>query len=300
MSQMPHRPVVQVPALADDRPVWARVGLIALVGFVIGIAWPRLAGVRLGPAPPEDSRSVAALASGASQGSSRPAASGSAPAAASASATPPHSAVASSDTVVVGAGKVLSCRNAKGKPLEECDTPDFETVSGPRLKMLTKCAATKGLDGKLSIGFELDFNRNRIKVLRGKSTTLPAAAVNGVWQCVETEFQKARLDDVTHQHSRYTIFFTVQLGGAARQVESDQAPPAKSEPVDQENAKEPSTGSAQVVYDAVLVRDEPKEGKVIGRLVRGARVDLLSKKGAWYKIRFGDREGWVYRGSIAQ
>jgi len=160
--------------------------------------------------------------------------------------------------------------------------------------------SAKGLDGKLSIGFELDFNRNRIKLLRGKSTTLPVAAYNNVWQCVETEFQKARLDEVTHQHSRYTVFYTVQLGGAAKQAEAEQAPAAKGDSAEAQNAKEPSTGSAQVVYDAVLVRDEPKEGKVIGRLVRGTRVELLSKKGAWYKIRFGDREGWVYRGSIAQ
>jgi SH3-like domain-containing protein len=59
-------------------------------------------------------------------------------------------------------------------------------------------------------------------------------------------------------------------------------------------------GSAQIVYDTVLVRDEPKTGKVIARLVRGTRVDLLSKKDSWYKIKFEEREGWVYRGAIAQ
>lgn len=45
--------VVQVPGPAQDRPSWKRVGIIAATGFLIGIAWPRLAGVRLGPSLPD-------------------------------------------------------------------------------------------------------------------------------------------------------------------------------------------------------------------------------------------------------
>jgi SH3-like domain-containing protein len=67
-----------------------------------------------------------------------------------------------------------------------------------------------------------------------------------------------------------------------------------------DESNEAVLGTAQVVYDTVLVRDEPKTGNVVARLVRGTRVQLLSKKGSWYKIKFNDREGWVYRGSIAQ
>jgi Bacterial SH3 domain len=53
--------VVQVPGPAQDRPSWKRVGVIAAAGFVVGIAWPRLAGVRLGPSLP-DGPSAAASA----------------------------------------------------------------------------------------------------------------------------------------------------------------------------------------------------------------------------------------------
>jgi hypothetical protein len=203
--------------------------------------------------------------------------------------------------VALSSGKVSSCRNAKGKVIDSCDAPDFDTVASLRLRALGKCPAAQGLNGKLSIGFDLDFNRNRVKLVRGKTTTLPAAAVASIWQCLETEFQKARLDDVTHQHARYTIFYTAQFVPPGKAPDIETAP-EKSDAGDSEDKKpkEQSLGPGQVVYDTVLVRDEPKEGKVVARLVRGTRVDLLSRKGGWYKIRFGDREGWVYRGSIAQ
>lgn len=51
--------LVQVPAPDEDRPQWRRVAIIATVGFVVGIVWPRLAGVRMGPSLPEVSASAA-------------------------------------------------------------------------------------------------------------------------------------------------------------------------------------------------------------------------------------------------
>jgi hypothetical protein len=45
--------VVKVPGPMQDRPSWKAVAIIAAVGFVVGILWPRLAGVRLGPSLPE-------------------------------------------------------------------------------------------------------------------------------------------------------------------------------------------------------------------------------------------------------
>jgi hypothetical protein len=45
--------VVDKPASELDRPSWVKVGIIAALGFVVGIAWPRLAGLRPGPAVPD-------------------------------------------------------------------------------------------------------------------------------------------------------------------------------------------------------------------------------------------------------
>src|SRR5579859_55856 len=51
---------VRVPSEADDRPSWMKVGVIAALGFIAGVVWPRVAGVRLGPAVPESASASAA------------------------------------------------------------------------------------------------------------------------------------------------------------------------------------------------------------------------------------------------
>jgi len=45
--------IVRVPSAAEDRPSWKTIAIIAAVGFSIGVIWPRLAGVRLGPSVPD-------------------------------------------------------------------------------------------------------------------------------------------------------------------------------------------------------------------------------------------------------
>src|SRR5215471_10344619 len=55
---------VEVPRPEQDKPELGRVGVIAAAGFVIGIAWPWLAGVRLVPSPPTE-ETVEAVASAA-------------------------------------------------------------------------------------------------------------------------------------------------------------------------------------------------------------------------------------------
>jgi hypothetical protein len=78
--------VVEVPRPGADRPSWGRVGVITAIGFIVGVAWPRLAGVRLGPSVPEAPSSAAAASpSGAAAGPS---------AAAAVSVLPPAVAVA--------------------------------------------------------------------------------------------------------------------------------------------------------------------------------------------------------------
>ena len=66
---------VRIPDPPEDRPAWRTVAALAAAGFVVGIGWPRVMGVRMGPSLPE-----------ASPGSSS---------AAGATEAPPPSAVAS-------------------------------------------------------------------------------------------------------------------------------------------------------------------------------------------------------------
>src|SRR5690348_9955155 len=62
---------VEVPAPDRDSPGWVKVGVIAAVGFVIGIAWPRVMGVKLGPNAPGEAAAAASAAASASASAAR-------------------------------------------------------------------------------------------------------------------------------------------------------------------------------------------------------------------------------------
>ncbi len=299
MQHRSSRPVVAVPDEKSDRPVWTKVGAIATVGFLIGIAWPRIAGLQLGPTPPEGTKRAAVTSNNkvaaAPIGSAMPIASASA-------ATGPKPVEV--QTVVVKKTDVLSCRNQKNKVQDECDRPDFDTILMPLIKNLEKCPSGAGLAGKLSIGFDVDFHKNRVRVLHGKSTTIPRSTVAGIWTCANQEIKSVRLDGMQHDQRRYTVFYSAFFYPPGKIIEPGMASdkPERDHRVGDSNHAQSASamGTAQIVYDTVLVRDAPKTGKVIARLVRGTTVELLSKKGSWYRIRFEKREGWVYRGAIAQ
>ena len=300
MQQRSERPKVDVPDRASDRPVWAKVGIIAVVGFLIGIAWPRLAGLQLGPTPPEGDKAHEPVAS------SQPAAPPASVVAAGSGSAPAGPQPVTVQTVVVKKTDVLSCRDNENKIKEQCDRPGLDALLMPRLKNLEKCPSAAGLAGKLSIGFDIDFRRDRVRVLQGKSTTIPQSTVAGIWRCADEEIKGARLAGLQHDNMRYTLFYSAYFYPPGKIVDpemKDDEPERDTRDGVKEGERDDTAealGTAQVVYDTVLVRDEPKTGKVVGRLVRGTKVDLLSKKGSWYKIRFQDKEGWVYRGAIAQ
>src|SRR5260370_30602587 len=71
---------VQIPREGADRPAWAKVGVITALGFVLGVAWPRVAGVRVGPSLPEATSSATASAASADPVESLPPSSSAAPA----------------------------------------------------------------------------------------------------------------------------------------------------------------------------------------------------------------------------
>jgi glucose/arabinose dehydrogenase len=50
---------VQIPPAGADRPQWKSIAVITVIGFVIGVAWPRLAGIRPGPSVPENAPTTA-------------------------------------------------------------------------------------------------------------------------------------------------------------------------------------------------------------------------------------------------
>jgi hypothetical protein len=284
---------VEIPAPLGDRPAWGKVGIVAACGFVLGIAWPRLTSTRIAPHPPGEraASSIAVVSSGP-------------PAAApleTAGPTPktPAAAAMGELRIAVGRGTILHCRDQGEESSEDCGSLEFDPVAVPRIKALAQCPAASGAAGKLSIGFDVDFRRKEVRVMSGKSTTLPKEKTEALLKCADTSFDKVSLAEVPHKHRRYLIFYTATFGGTDKAAEpvTDKLP-AEGPSAGTTTSESPASGFATVVWDVVLVRDAPKTGTVVGRIMRGSRVKVMAHQGEWYRVVFGTTEGWVYRGTI--
>ena len=328
MHNRAEQPDIELPDDKANKPVWTKVGVIAVIGFVIGIAWPRIAGIQLGPTPPQEGRASASAEFSSSSPSSLPGAvAGAVPGAAAGAAVSGASSAelaaqppttVQTQTVVVKHTSVLTCRDDNNKAVETCDRPDLDALLMPIVKNLEKCPASAGLAGKLSIGFDVDFQRNRVQALQGRSTTIPTDTVSGIWNCVGEDVKRLRLGGMRHDQRRYTLFYAAFFYPPGKVLDADnrddeprrdgRQPVASAQGQEegqngqsaQGGPSDSSLGFAQIVYDTALVRDAPKTGNVIARLVRGTRVELIGRKDSWYQIRVEGREGWIYRGALAQ
>jgi len=287
---------VEIPAPLGDRPAWGKVGIVAACGFVLGIAWPRLTSTRIAPHPPgESAASVAVVASVSPPAAPSPETL--APPAKGPLA--PASAAPGESRIAVGHGTILNCRDQGEEPVEDCGSLEFDPVAVPRIKALAQCPAAAGAAGKLSVGFDVDFRRKEVRVMNGKSTTLPKEKADALVKCADTAFDKVSLAEIPHKHRRYLIFYVASFAGTDKAAEPVADKPAVEGPAAGTTTSEsPAAGLATVVWDVVLVRDAPKTGTVVGRIMRGSRVKVMAHQGEWYRVSFGGTEGWVYRGTI--
>lgn len=310
---------VHVPAPADDRPSWAKVAVIAAIGFVVGVAWPRLAGVRLGPSVPE-SASIEAVApvpsARAAPTSAPPAPAPSsglavAPAATTAIAlVPAPPATQTSPEVAakghagggltVGRGFVFACKTADGESLKSSQCGKLlglDAVVLPRLRLVEACPASATVSGKMHFVVRADFARGTLAAEFGKSQGPDAP--EGLLACVRTSLAGASVAGVQHDYPAYAVAYTLAFGAPGAAAAAAIAP-APAAPPPSSGAAE---GSSLVVWDVALVRDAPKTGKVIARLQRGTPLRLGSSKDGWYTVKFGDgfsSDGWVFRGAVGR
>lgn len=302
---------VEIPRPSADQPLWSRVGIIGVVGFVVGMAWPRFAGVKIGPAVPADLRAqVEGSASPpplaaprvASSSTSVPAGGTDAPDAGG-GADEPETPPANQEMVVIGPGKIVRCSDKKDKKIDDCEKLLFDPVALKRLRELSRCPSAAGLTGKLTVGFEVDFGKKEVSVKnRKKGTSLPSSTVTGIVSCVAQHFANVSLEDVPHKHRRYTLDYALTFYAPGKHPEGA-APPAPDAGDNDPGAgsttsEAEASGSAIVAWDTALLRKEPKDGEVVARLVRGTKVKIAGKQGDWYKIESGSKTGWVYRGTI--
>jgi|CZKU01.1.fsa_nt_gi hypothetical protein len=291
------------------------VGAIAVAGFVIGVAWPRLAGVRLGPSVPEGP-SAAVIESAAPPASAvtpRGTALPGVPAATSTttvpSAPPPSVAAAALATaglrVTVAHGSILSCKTAGGEVLKGGDCgalPGLDALVLPRLRKLADCSEAASTAGKLHLVVRADFGRDALTVDLGRDHGVPTA--EPLLVCAKSALASASLEGIAHDHARYSVAYGVTFTGACLgSPAAVAAAPASPVPAQPPAATPPSDGTAQVEWDVAIVRDAPKTGKVLARLQRGTAVHVGSAKDGWYPVKYGDgyaNDGWLYRGAIGR
>jgi hypothetical protein len=306
MIGRPTRPLtVELPSEGSDRPSWIKVGAIAIVGFTVGVVWPRLAGIRPGPsAPGEVTSSTGAAtmrapdappASAAAAGES-PAASAAPSAAASEVAVPLNNAP---PAILVTHGVVLTCKSGEAELLkgQACgNTPTFDGLAQPRLKRLAHCPGAQGLSGKLSVVFSLDFTRNKINFSFGKNSTVSNR--DTLDQCLRMSLENVSLNAVPHENPLYSMFYSVTFTPRDSVAASIPAAPSTTA-----SESEAPAGLAQVAWEVAIVRDTPRTGQVVARLQRGTKVRVGNGQDGWYRVQFGSdfgSDGWVYRGAIGR
>jgi hypothetical protein len=326
---------VEVPSPERDKPAWVKVGVIAAVGFIVGIAWPRLVGVRLGPSAPGES-SAAASASGATGGRAADApptsgaaaktnANGTASAMASATAaaatTPTAAAVLLPPKIIVTKGTVVSCKTTDGekKTGKECGpVAGLDMLVRDKVKGIAGCGGVEGQTGKFSLTANADFKSGRFWYEVNKGATVQN--LDAITSCLKTGFHGQAVTNVPHEHPRYTVSYTAVLSAAEKEETAaavNKAKTAKDEnktektekvekpetPVDENKPAPAVAGEANVAWEVALVRDAPKVGAVVARLPRGTKVKLGAMKDGWYSVKFGDdfgTDGWVYRGAVGR
>ncbi len=282
---------VELPSPKEDRAITSKVGLVAAIGFLVGVAWPRVFGVEVGPMRPGGgAEQPAAVAAAPSSAAPAPAESA-APAAASA-AVEPEDAPSNKQTVVVGDGTVKSCRDKKGDKIEDCGKLPLDKLVKPRLTGLSTCPAALGLDGKLKLGVAVNFEKSEVVIVDDEKSSLPSSTVRGVLSCAGEEMKGVELEKVPHTHARYTVVYEITFLPPGRSLEPEAG--------DAEESGDKGLGRATVTWEKALVRETAEDGKVVTRLPQGTRVKLIEQKDDWFLIESGKTKGWVYRQAIGK
>ena len=279
---------VELPSPERDRPAWVKVGVIAAVGFIVGVAWPRLVGVRLGPSAPGES-AAAASATGAAAArapEAPPATSIVAPSAAAApvvraaaAAAAPEKASAGVEKAGVGAerpadktsgppkisiakGSVQSCKTRDGetKTGKECGpVTGLDLVVRPRVRNIASCAGAEGQTGKVAMIVNADFGAGRFSYDVLRSSTV--RNLDAIGSCLKSAFDKTTIaTGVPHEHARYRVLYNAMLsagGGASDETSADTSAaistPAKADkPLEKATEDAPKAAPAAAAGEAVV------------------------------------------------
>lgn len=268
---------VDVPSAEQDKFRLGRVGLIAAVGFGLGVLWPRIWGVKLVPSPPVETSSAAA----------EPAAASAKPAPTSPPTAPEPSPVG--ERVRLSEAQVTSCRDADGTRQKRCGGSPLDGVVQPYLLSLADCPTAAEVTGLLSLGLDVDLQQDKLlDVSRGRSTTLPDAKASALLECARQKLEAVDWSKAQSELAQLTVFYPVEF----------LAPPTAE---GSGGDVTPASGMATVSWHVALIRDVPeKDGDVKARILSGTRVSVTGRQGDWYRVKYDSKgnEGWVFRAAI--
>lgn len=303
---------VRIPGRAEDRPVLSRVGLVAVLGFAAGIAWPKLLGAKLGPDVPGGSKGpeptaaadVAPTPGGAPSGT--PGA-GEEPAPVEDAKGPTNRQRALVESVTV-----QGCKDKKGKKTDDakdCGPLDMKRAIEAKLHDLGSCPEVIGLGGTMGLELEIDFDKKSIRVDGGEPKRedggkVPSSTTRGILVCAAESLGSLELDHVAHAMPRYQLVANLRFlppGQSADAPKSaDDEGKGKGDAKGDEGGDAKGLGTATVSWEKALLRDSPKDGKVVARVPQGGRVNVLEVKDDWYLVEKGGKKGWVYRQAIGK
>jgi uncharacterized protein YgiM (DUF1202 family) len=97
------------------------------------------------------------------------------------------------------------------------------------------------------------------------------------------------------------VFYSVRFGEGATTASAPSTAIAPEKLSASASALAPATAdanSAIIAWDSALVRESPKSGAIVERLLKGAKVKVLGHDGSWYHVQYGTIHGWVFREAI--
>lgn len=256
-----------------------RVGIIAVVGFAVGVVWPRLAGISLVPEAPIEEEAEARAAELAEQQAPREV-----PA-----QEPDVREIKPEDRLMVEEPQITSCRDHDGKKTTSCGELNVDELVHSTIMGLLECPAAEGVFGTLSLGFDMNFEEGKVEDVRsGQSTSLPETVTEELLRCAEKDLSLVSLSSDQAPFADYTVFYVLEF-----------KPPEVA--AEQESQVTPASGKATVQWQTALVRkDAARDADVMARMLSGARLVVTGRKGDWYRVKYDakGREGWVHGAAL--
>ena len=89
---------------------------------------------------------------------------------------------------------------------ERCDhITFFEDGLTRAIRENTLCAPETTTGATVSIVMDIDFRRKKLKIYRGKSSTLPSSRTKELFNCIKRAMPAAEWETIPHQHARYVV-----------------------------------------------------------------------------------------------